>query len=473
MCDDIVLHVAGNRIVHADRACPIGERWFTTAGLTDEVPSCLIDGEPAELAVGYDRAAEILTGAQSPLVFGLSGATCEAVRVAVALADRLGACIDPADSAAAALAAAVQSVGIATATLGEVRHRADLVIFWHVDPATTHPRHFERYSLTCAGRFVPRGRADRTCVVVDHEPTATAAQADLFLQIRPDCDAAALAALQAISAAGCRAHIAGPSWAGSGEWDAERIERETGVPLPQWQELVAHMKTARYGAVFFDPARSTLTPALSPPRRIFDQGERGQAYEPAAIESLLRLVHDMNDHTRFVALPIGQAGNAAGAEQVLTWQTGYPHSVSFADGYPQYDPEQSSAEAMLCSGRADAAIVVDAVAAAALSDASRQHVARIPTVVLCCSRSPDRATGPTAGLPLCAGSGDPRTTEDAASTAAVAFRVAVPGIHADGTVFRVDHVPLALRPAIGSPHPTAEKVLTEINDRVCVLVPHN
>jgi formylmethanofuran dehydrogenase subunit B len=425
MCDDIVLHVEGNRIVQADRACPIGERWFTESSLTDNAPSCLIDGEAAELAVGYDRAAEILAGAQSPLVFGLAGATCEAVRVAVVLADRLGACIDPADDATAALTTAVQSAGLVTATLGEVRHRADLVIFWHVDPATTHPRHFERYSLTCVGRWIPHGRAERTCVVVDHEPTATAAQADLFLQIQPGRDADALAVLQTL-AVGAELDTAG---ADSDRSKMDRLCGRTGVALSRWQELTDRMNTARYGALFFDPGRNTPDRA-------------------AALESLLRLVHDMNEHTHFVALPIGQASNATGAEQVLTWQTGYPHSVSFAEGYPQFDPDRYSAEAMLRAGRADATLVVDAVATPRLSDAAREHLATIPTIMLSTSK------------------------EDVASTAAVVFRVAVPGIHAGGTVFRSDGVPLPLRLALASPRPTAETVLTEVNQRICVPGPH-
>ncbi len=474
LCDDIVVHVVGGRIMRSDRTCPLGERWFSDRGSTESPgerwfttagkPACLIAGRPVELTAGYDRAADILRQAERPLLFGLAGATCEAVRAAVALADRRGACIDPADDGTAAITTAVQSGGIVTATLGEVRHRAEVVIFWHVDPATTHPRHFERYSLTCAGRFVPRGRADRFCVVVDQRPTATAAEADLFLQVAPGGETAALAALRELLV-GEEPHDEG----GNDEYRSkmDRLCGQTGVPLAKWQELADRVKAARYTAVFFDPARSTLTPTLSP-------RERGR---PGVLESLLRLAHDLNDPARLVVVPMGAAGNANGAEQVLTWQTGYPYAVSFADGYPRFDPERYSAEAMLASGAADAALVVDAAAVASLSAAARAHLATIPTIVLSCGRSPDRATGRTARLPVCAGSGDPRTTEsgdprttadaDVATLAAtVAFRVAVPGIHTGGTVFRVDGVPLALRPAMASQYASAETVLAETSARV-------
>ena len=76
-------------------------------------------------------------------------------------------------------------MGEVTSSLGEVANRGDLIIFWGVDPVTTHPRHFERYSLFPKGMFVPRGRADRTLVVVDIESHASADAADVFLQVKP------------------------------------------------------------------------------------------------------------------------------------------------------------------------------------------------------------------------------------------------------------------------------------------------
>ena len=49
---------------------------------------------------------------------------------------------------------------------GRGADRADLVIFWGCDPATTHPRHAERYSGLAAGKFTPNGRADRRVVMM-------------------------------------------------------------------------------------------------------------------------------------------------------------------------------------------------------------------------------------------------------------------------------------------------------------------
>ena len=93
---------------------------------------------------------------------------------------------------------AIQEVGESTSTLGEIRNRADLVIFWGVDPFQSHPRHWERYSVDPRGQFVPRGRRDRTVVVVDREATETSRAADLFLRMEPEQDFEALWTLRAL-----------------------------------------------------------------------------------------------------------------------------------------------------------------------------------------------------------------------------------------------------------------------------------
>ena len=80
---------------------------------------------------------------------------------------------------------ATQEVGESTCTLGEVKNRADLVIFWGSNPVESHPRHFERYSVLPQGRFIPGGRMDRTLVVADVKQTASTESADIFLPLNP------------------------------------------------------------------------------------------------------------------------------------------------------------------------------------------------------------------------------------------------------------------------------------------------
>jgi formylmethanofuran dehydrogenase subunit B len=55
----------------------------------------------------------------------------------------------------------------------------------------------------------------------------------------------------------------------------------------------------------------------------------------------------------------------------------------------------------------------------------------------------------------------------------VSFTTATYGINVPGTVYRMDDVPITLRPAFDSPYPSDEQVLTAIRDRVGELLGGN
>src|ERR1700674_570744 len=71
VCDDIDLSVKDDHIVEAKRACVLGKSWFLNHH-TDERASCLIEGKPAPVEEGIERAARILAEAKYPIVYGLS-----------------------------------------------------------------------------------------------------------------------------------------------------------------------------------------------------------------------------------------------------------------------------------------------------------------------------------------------------------------------------------------------------------------
>ncbi len=409
-CDDIALRVEGPKIVAAERACALGEAWFREPR-DDPRPACLIDGQPAPLADGIERAAEILVAARYPLVYGLAEATCEAQRVACCIADWIGGNIDTTTSSDhGPTGVSFQGVGEVTSSLGEVANRGDFVLFWGCDPAASHPRHFERYSLQPQGMFVPQGRKDRTCVLIDVRQSTTAAEADLFLQIRPDKDFEALWTLRAL--------------ANDTELDARRIEDETGVPLVAWQDLMVRMKRARFGAIFFGRGLSQT---------------RGRYLNTEALWSLVR---DMNAHTRFVAMPLRAAGNVTGADNVLCWQTGYPFGVNLSRGYPRFNPGETTAAEQLARGEIDAAMIVTGDPMATFDAPAGARLMAIPYVTL---NSRDNAT--TRG-------------------AAVAFATATAGIHTPGTVYRMDDVSIPLRPALATTRPSDVDVLSAIEQRI-------
>ena len=409
VCDDIILTVEENRITLAKNACALGKAWFAEHTVEDR-PYALIDGREASTAEAVEVAAQILLEARFPVIYGLSDTTCEAQREAVAIADLIGANIDTTTSVCHGPSGiAFQGVGESTATLGEIKNRADLVIYWGGNPAESHPRHFTKYTIMPKGMFVPNGRKDRTVVLVDVRRTPSARAADIFIQVKPGKDFEVLWTLRAL----VKGRTVDPS-----------IEEETGVSLATLQDLVERMKNCRFGVLFFGMGL-TMT--------------RGRHFNSGA---LLALATDLNEYTHFVAKPVRGHGNVTGADNVLGWQTGFPFAVNFSRGYPRFNPGEFTTVDLLARGEADAALIIASDPAANFPRPAIEHLRKIPVIVL-----------------------DPKPTLTA-DLARVAFTTATYGINTGGTVYRMDDVPITLRPAFPSPYPTDEEVLRAIKERV-------
>lgn len=409
VCDDMELTVEGTKITKAKNACVLGKAWFFNHHIED-LPVATIEGRPASFEDAVARAAEILTDAKYPIVYGLSDTTCEAQRVAVHIADLVGGSVDTTTSVCHGPSGmAFQGVGEVTCSLGEIKNRADLVIFWGSNPADSHPRHFTRYSVTPKGQFVPNGKKDRTVVLVDVRRTKSANAANHFLQIKPRKDFEALWAL--------RAFVKGA--------DVDpNIGDEVGISHDQLKDLAERMKSCRFGVILFGMGLSMT---------------RGKHMN---VEAVLALTRDLNDHTCFTAKPMRGHGNVTGADNVVSWQTGYPFGVSLGRGYPRFNPGEFTTVDVLARGEADAAMIIAADPMSNFPQPAREHLARIPSICL-----------------------DPKRSETA-KAATVAFTTSVYGINTGGTAYRMDDVPIPLRPAFESPFPGDEEILRALRSAV-------
>lgn len=411
VCDDIDLtvDVDEKRITQAKRACVLGKAWFFNHHI-EERPEALVDGQPATYEEAIERAAEILLAADYPVTYGLSDTTSEAQRVAVAITDWIGGTVDTTTSVCHGPSGmAFQGVGEVTCSLGEIKNRADCLIFWGGNPAESHPRHFTKYSLMPKGEFLPRGRKDRYAALVDVRKTKSAKAADLFLQLKPRSDFELAWALRSLA---------------KGIDPDPSVEEKTGISLETLRELMDRMKSAKFGAILFGMG-VTMT--------------RGKHMNS---EAVLALARDMNRHTRWVAKPMRGHGNVTGADNVVSWSTGYPFGVNLGRGYPRFNPGEFTTSDLLARGEADAAMIVASDPMSNFSQPARDHLRSIPVIVL-----------------------DPKLSETA-KVAAVAFTTATYGINVPGTVYRMDDVPIPLRPAFESPFLSDYDVLKGIERRV-------
>ena len=318
-CDDIEVTAAG-----PIRTCPLGDAWF--AERTGDRPHvATVDGRTVSLDDAVDAAAAILRRARAPLVYGLGQTSCEAQRRAVALAEAIGAVVDPASGGTAG--AAYQAIGSSTATFGEIRDRAELVVVWRADPVVTNPRLLERLRLERATR------GPRTLIVVDARRTATAEEADVFIELDAADDFDALWALRALAT--------------SAPLDRDR------AGVPPLDDLAHHLLGARHVAVLYGDEVDAL--------------------------ALFALVRDLARDRHAVTLGLRSDGNARGAEDVLAWQTGFSAAVSFARGHPR---EELGAAALLERGELDAALVVTSDPLEHLPPAAADRLRELSTVVV-------------------------------------------------------------------------------------------
>jgi formylmethanofuran dehydrogenase subunit B len=387
-CDDVSVTVRENSIVSATPVCPLGRAWFGDGRLPSAV---LRDGQGSTLEQALAAAAATLLPARGRCLVHLgSDLSSQAQRRALNIADFLRATVDSDTSETAANGLlTMQRRGRASATLGEIRNRGDVFLFWGVDPAERYPRFLERYSLDPVGTHVPGGRAGRELIAVSVGADRSLTGATLSLDLDPTEEITALSLLRAVM--GGAAVPESPL--------ALRV-----------REIAERLTRARYAVLVHD-AESTSEPR-----------------NPLRVEGLIALTQALNGPTRAALCSLRAGGNQVGAEAVLTSHTGFPFAVDYSRGYPRYQPERRGI-ARLQSGALQSALVLGSPQ---LAEAARRALSSISTV----------AIGPRAS--------------EAAFTTRVAVDTGTAGIHEGGSVYRMDEVPLGLRPPLSGPPATAD-----------------
>lgn len=447
LCDDIEIEVKNNIVINVKNACGIGESRFLGYSSHRPVkPLIRKNGELVEVTMkeAIERSAQILARASHPILYGWSNTSCEATSVGVELAEEVGGIIDNTSTVCHGPSVlSIQDVGFSTSTLGQVRHRADLILYWGSNPWSAHPRHIERYTgftegrfrhsewhkyLSSLGAYRSKKRVERACrlaeeiheaaaetslslgkpesqqlppslyekerkmIVVDVRRTRSADIADCFLQVEPNKDYEIFQALRALL-----------------REEELQVNQVGGVPTAVLEDLVDVLVGCEFGVLFFGVGLTMSEGKL----RNIDAG--------------ISLVRDLNHYTKFIIMPMRGHYNVAGANVVSTWQTGYPFAVDMSHGYPRYNPGETSVVDVLSRGESDAALVVASDPVAHFPKEAVKNLVENPLVVI-----------------------DPEMNASSL-LADVVFPCAIAGIEVEGTAYRMDRVPLPLKKVVKPP----------------------
>ncbi|MDF0591332.1 formylmethanofuran dehydrogenase subunit B [Candidatus Methanocrinis natronophilus] len=337
LCDDIVVDLDGGKIGKTMNLCRKGHAHYSSISSGRLTPS--VDGSEVGVEDAMMAAAEVLAGADNPLLFGWGGSTLEAQRAGVDLAKKLGGAIDdPSSYSQGLITEKIIAGDLPTCTLDDVRNFADVSIYWGDDPSSSHPRHMSRFSYFPRGEKRQRGyEEDREAIVIDvrKSPTAQIA-ADGFFKITPGGDGAFIEALVA-------------SLAGK----IPKVEDKK-----RMLNLGTKLRKAKFGAIFTGQG---LAHSL-----------RGD------LSGFVSLVGKLSEITRFSVIPTLGDYNTRGFNQTLFDETGHVNSVTFKDGV-RHGQEFSIARLL---DSCDAVMVVGSDPAAALPAAIAKKLAKAVTVAI-------------------------------------------------------------------------------------------
>ena len=395
LCDSLIVNVYGNRIVKVVNACPLG--MSKIMGIYENrilEPRIRVNGELVKVALeeAIDRAAEILVNAKYPVLYGWASTSVETIRLGLELAEIVGGVFDhTATFCHGPTALGFHEIGMPKSTLGQIKNRADVIVYWGSNVTEAHPMHPSRYSFTSIGRF-RKGRKDRKLIVIDVRKTGAARNADMFIQVEPGKDFELLVALRLL--------VQGK------ELEAPVI---AGVPREKVVELAEILMSAKFGVMFVGVGLTM-------------SGAKEKNFE-----ELFRLLHDLNTISKWVVIPMRGHFNVTGADLVTIWITGYPYAVDFSRRYPRYQPGITSTADIFLREEADALLNIASDPLAHFPKKVAEKMLKVPIITI-----------------------DPKWSLTAAFSEVI-IPSAFVGIECPGTAYRMDDVPIRLKKIVEPP----------------------
>ncbi|MEM3586043.1 MAG: formylmethanofuran dehydrogenase subunit B [Candidatus Jordarchaeaceae archaeon] len=391
LCDDVKVKVENGKIVSTLHTCVRGEWALRNVNSESRLISPLVRKNGKLVKVSFDealdRAAEILLSAERPLLWGWSSVSVEAQRIGIFLAKSLGAVIDSTSSIChGSSILAGREAGFRTATLGEIKNRADLLVYWGSDPSHSHPRHLSRYTVIPRGVYTQMGYEQRKLMIVDVRKSRTGKVATQVLEVEPNKDYELISAMRML--------LKGKN---------VREKEIAGIPVKTINQIIQTWKTQQFGVIFVGLGLSM---------------SRGKYRN---IEALYKLVQELNEYTHFVAIPMAGHYNMIGFNHVATWLTGQPFGIDTSRGNHYSNPGETTGAEIISRDEFDAMLVIASDPISTMPLLIARRIASKPLVAIDCLEN--------------------STTK----SASVVFPAAMTGVEAEGIAYRLDSVPMRLK----------------------------
>ncbi len=325
--DDLNIQVDGLSLTVKSHGCAVNTPAFELP-ISDTQPR--VDGQIVSLETAVAKAANILRDVRQPL-FGGCATDVAGMRALLALADRIGAVVDnTAFNNARRNMLALQDTGWMNTTLAELKNRCDVLLIVGTDLEGFAPRFFERYLWNEESMHLGNTNS-REIIYLGKSPSGTASTSPSGRQatILPCADADLPEVMAALSAL----------------LKGRKLQAQTiaGLAISDLQSILDKLKAANYGVICWGAA------ALA-----FEHAE-------LTVQAICSVVKDINNQgVRCSGFPLGGREGDQTANQVCGWTTGYPARVSFARGFPEYDPFLFETQLLLNNKEADALLWVQA-----------------------------------------------------------------------------------------------------------------
>ncbi len=418
LCDDIIIRSDGLFIDEVIGACLKGKERFDQLTSNNRIlnPMLRRNGE-LEISSWEDalnKTLNIIKTSSNPLLYGFSNVSCEAQLKAIELARKIDGFIDSNSTICQGkVLNMAKDTGITLTTITEVINKGDLIVLWGANAAESIPRLLNKV-LFSRGKFRMTGREIKTLIIIDPVKIASfnvMGVRDLALQIQSNKD---LELIRMLKKECCVA-------------DSIPSEGVAGIDNNDLKRLLLHLSEAENGIV------------------IVGQGILQPQSESTILKELLELIQMINlkqQKGRISFIMMGGHFNMAGFDHIALSTCGKNGNLQFKN--KELVESKDNIVSKINKKDFDYSIIVGTDPISHFPHILSQKLASKPIIAI------DNRKSATTLI------------------ADVVLPTAITGIETGGTVYRLDHVPIELKPILKPPNnlPSDEELLIQILNRL-------